>query len=86
MKLFLSSSFEKDYKKLPKSIQEQCDKQILNLLKNPHHPSLRTSKIQGFGHIWEGRVTKNYRFTFQIAKDFYIIRRVGKHDEILKRP
>lgn len=86
MELFLSSSFEKDYKKLPRSIQEQCDEQLFVLLKNPHHPSLRTSKIQGFKNIWEGRVTKDYRFTFQIAKEIYIIRRVGKHDEILKRP
>lgn len=86
MKLFLSSSFEKDYKKLLRSIQEQCDRQLLVLLKNPHHPSLRTSKIQGFRNIWEGRITKSYRFTFQIAKDLYIIRRVGKHNEILKKP
>jgi len=86
MELFLSSSFEKDYEKLPRSIQEQCDRQLLVLLKNPHHPSLRTSKMQGFKNIWEGRVTKDYRFTFQVAKDLYIIRRVGKHNEILKKP
>jgi len=86
MKFFLGSSFEKDYKKLPRSIQEQCDRQLLILLKNPHHPSLRTSKMQGFKNIWEGRVTKDYRFTFQVAKDLYIIRRVGKHNKILKKP
>jgi len=86
MKLFFTSSFEKDYKKLSRSIQEQCDRQLLVLLKNPHHPSLRTSKIQGFRNIWEGRVTKGYRFTFQIVKSLYIIRRVGKHDEIFKNP
>lgn len=86
MELFLTSSFEKDYKGLPKDIQGQCDRQFLVLLKNPHHPSLRTSKIQGFRNIWEGRITKGYRFTFQIVKSLYIIRRAGKHDEIFKNP
>jgi len=86
MELFLTSSFEKDYKNLPRDIQEQCNRQLLVLLRNPYHPSLRTSKIQGFKNIWEGRISKGYRFTFQIAKSLYIIRRVGKHDEILKKP
>lgn len=86
MRLFLTKFFDRDYEKLPRIIQEQCDKQLLTLLKNPHHPSLRTSKVQGLKDIWEGRITKEYRFTFQIIKDIYLIRRVGKHNEILKKP
>lgn len=86
MKLFLTKSFEKDYENLPKDIQKHCDGQILLLLKNPHHPSLRTSKIQGFKGIWEGRITREYRFSFQIAEDIYVVRRIGKHDKVLKKP
>ena len=86
MELFLTKIFERDYKKLPKSIQKRCDKQLLNLLKNPYYPSLRTSKIQGHRNIWEGRITEDIRFSFQIAKDIYIIRRVGEHDEVLRKP
>ena len=86
MKLLLTKVFDRDYHRLSKSIQEQCDKQFITLLKNPRHPSLRTSQIQGFGNIWEGRISKDYRFTFQIARDIYLIRRVSKHDEILKKP
>lgn len=86
MRLFLTKSFERDYKKLPRLIQKQCDKQLLALLKNPHSSSLRTSKIQGFEKIWEGRITKEYRFTFQMIKDIYLVRRVGKHDHVLKKP
>jgi len=55
-------------------------------LKDPHHPSLRTSKIRGFEDIWEGRINKDYRLTFQISKDVYLLRRVGRHDEVLKKP
>jgi len=86
MKLLLTKFFDRDYKNLPKVIQEQCKKQLIVLLKDPHYPSLRTSKIQGFEDIWEGRISKDYRFTFQIVGDVYILRRVGRHDEVLKKP
>lgn len=33
--------------------------------------------------IWEGRITKSYRFTYHTEGDTYILRRVGTHD-ILK--
>lgn len=86
MRLLLTKFFDRDYEKLSKEIQEQCDKQLITLLKNPHHPSLQTSKIHSFRNIWEGRITKSIRFSFQISKDTYIIRRIGKHDEVLNNP
>jgi mRNA interferase RelE/StbE len=85
MKLFLTRSFEKDYERLPLRIQKHLDSQILRLLENPRHASLRTKKIKGTALIWEGQVTRSYRFTFQIQGDTYILRRVGTH-EILKSP
>jgi hypothetical protein len=30
--------------------------------------------------VWEARITQGYRFTFQIERDVYVLRRVGKHD------
>ncbi len=38
-----------------------------------------------FHSFWEGRITKNYRFTFQIEGEICILRRIGTHD-ILKTP
>lgn len=35
--------------------------------------------------IWEGRVSRDYRFTFQIIGDIYLMRRIGTHD-VLRRP
>ena len=49
------------------------------------HPSLRLKKIKGHPTIWEGRITESYRFTFQIAGEIYLLRRIGTHD-ILKTP
>lgn len=77
--------FDKGYAGLPESIKEQADKQLSLFLDNPHHPSLRIKKIKGHPKIWEGRITKNYRFTFQTEGQIYILRRIGTHN-ILKTP
>lgn len=78
-------SFKKDFGNLPPEIQKRVDKQLIFLVQNPHHPSLHTKKMNDPREIWEARVTESYRFTFQIEKDIYILRRVGTHD-ILKNP
>jgi len=83
MQIFFTKSFKKDYKKLPANIQKAVDKQLAWLLENPNHPSINLKKMQDPRDIWEGRVTRGYRFTLQIEYDRYIMRRVGTHD-ILK--
>jgi len=79
MKISTTSPFEKDYSSLPESVKDRADKQFALLLENPHHPSLRLKKIKGHPSIWEGRITINYRFTFQISGDVYLLRRIGTH-------
>jgi len=85
MQIRFTKSFKKDYKNLPLEIQKRLDKQLTFLLENFQHPSLRIKKIEGYFYIWEGRISKSYRFTFQIIDDIYLIRRTGTHD-ILKNP
>jgi mRNA-degrading endonuclease RelE of RelBE toxin-antitoxin system len=85
MKIQTTRPFEKDYNALPETVKERADKQFFLLLENPDHPSLRLKKIKGHPSIWEGRITKSYRFTFQISGDVYLLRRIGTHD-ILKTP
>jgi len=70
---------------LPQPIQEAADKQLGVLLSKPDHPSLNRKKMQGLPGIWEARVTKAYRFTFQVEGDLYILRNIGTHD-ILGKP
>lgn len=79
MKIQTTKPFDEDYEALPKEIKKRVDKQLALLLDNPRHPSLRLKKLKGVKDIWEGRITKDYRFTFQIAGDTYILRRIGKH-------
>jgi len=82
-KIQTTRPFDEDYNALPELIKDRADKQFVLLMENPYHPSLRIKKIKGHPNIWEGRVTKNYRFTFQISGEIYILRRIGTHD-ILK--
>jgi len=85
MKLYLTDSFKHDYKRLSPSIQKILDKKLLILIENLKHPSLRIKKMQGHDFIWEGSITKKFRFTFQIESDVCVIRRAGTHD-ILENP
>ncbi len=86
MKFRFLNRFKKEYRKLPKEIQGRADKQLKLLFKDPKHPSLRIRKIVGTKNIWEGSVTDNYRFTFQIEKGLYVMRNIGLHDKTLKNP
>ena len=85
MKIVTTRPFDEDYRDLPDQIKERVDKQLTMLLENPKHPSLRSKKIKGHPNIWEGRITRDYRLTFQILEDIYLLRRVGTHS-ILKIP
>lgn len=85
MKLLPTQRFRRDYEHLSPEIQRQIDDQLARLLSNPRHPSLLVKKIQGTQKIWELRITRSYRLTFQIEGDFYILRRAGPHD-VLRHP
>ena len=85
MKVAFTRPFTRDYKKLPAHIQDQIDKQIKYLIENPRHPSLQIKKMEGHESIWEARITREYRMTFQIIGDTCLLRRAGPHS-ILKRP
>lgn len=81
-----SEPFKRDYKKLPEEIKKRAQKQFVLLKQNPKHPSLQIKKtrgeiIKGYSNIFEGRITKNYRFLFLIEGDVFILLRCGKHDD-----
>jgi mRNA interferase RelE/StbE len=86
MKVAHTKNSRRDFQKLSSDLQEIAEKQFKIFINNPTHPSLGIKKIQGTEDIWEGRITKSIRFSFEIYKDIYIIRRIGRHDEVLGRP
>ena len=85
MHILTTKSFDEDYAALPDNIKRLADKKLHIFLKNPRHPSLRIKKMEGSGDIWEGRITKSCRFTFQAERGICVLRRIGAHD-ILRTP
>ncbi len=67
------------------SLTEAGFKNKISILSNPDHPSLNLHPIRGTKGIWEGYVDQQYRFTFEIESDYYILRKVGSHD-VIKKP
>jgi len=84
MKVFYTKAFKKDFKNIPQEFQKIAENKLALFVDNPSHPSLGVKKMKGLKSIWEGRITINYRFTFHIEGETYVLRRIGTHD-ILKR-
>jgi mRNA-degrading endonuclease RelE of RelBE toxin-antitoxin system len=85
MRLTRSNSFKRSFKKLPKFIQKKADRILILLASDLQHPSIRAKKIQGEYDVWEGRIDKFYRFTFQIEADEILLRSIGSHGITKKR-
>ena len=85
MEILYTAKFKKQYKKLPQQVKKTAKKQLGLLLSNPDHPSINIKKMQDPREIWEGRISRSCRFTFQKTEDTYVLRAIGMHD-ILNKP
>ena len=85
MRIRQERQFDEEFAALPERVQRRARKQLALLLSNPRHPSLRIKKMEGQRDVWEGRISRDYRFTFDIIGDLYKLRRIGSHD-ILRHP
>lgn len=74
-----SNRSKADYNDAPLAVQKAFDKQARLLAQNFRHPSLRAKKIDEIYDIWQGRVTRGWRFFFKIENDTYIIVRIVPH-------
>jgi len=89
MKVTRTEPFKRDFQRLPDPIKRRTDTALRLLLSNPHHPSLRIKKVkgkilQGYENIFEGRITRDYRFFFLVETDTHTLLRCGRHEEYLK--
>ncbi|MBI2829782.1 MAG: hypothetical protein HYX81_01340 [Chloroflexi bacterium] len=86
MEIFFTEQFEEAYEKLTGTEKNSVRKALILLGNNPRHPSLRVKKMQGGRDIWEARCSKKLRMTFQMAGENAVMRNVGEHDKVLKKP
>lgn len=63
----------------PLNIQRAFEKQARLLLEDLRHPSLRAKKYDEANDIWQARITKDWRFYFQIEGDTYLILSIIPH-------
>lgn len=86
MRIARTGSFKKAWKQLSEEQKALARKAIENLIVDMRYPALRVKKIKGTGNIWEARVSRSLRMTFQIKRDIIALRNIGQHDETLGRP
>ncbi len=86
MRLLRTNVFKKDFQKLPRVVQDNFGKKIKLFVSDINHPSLRVKKLKGHENRWEASIDMFYRFTFEIHSDYYLLRRIGPHDIVLKKP
>ena len=55
---------DKDYAALSAMVRRAFGKQLVFLLENPRHPSLRAKKLEGHDDLWQARVNRSWRFYF----------------------
>jgi mRNA-degrading endonuclease RelE of RelBE toxin-antitoxin system len=79
MKLRFTERADKDYAGPLANIRKAFAKQLRFLLTNPGHPSLHAKKYSESLDVWQGRVTRGWRFYFKIEGDEYVILSVSPH-------
>ncbi len=79
MKYKMTPEFREDYAALPEAIKAKVKRAFELFQQDPRHPSLHTKKIRGTEGIFEGRIDRQYRFTFHYEGDAVFFRKVGPH-------
>jgi len=86
MKIARTERFKRAYRKLSPENRKRAQKAIRLFLENPRHPGLRVKRVKGTRNIWEARVSRSCRMTFEIHGDTYLLRNIGEHNEVLGKP
>jgi len=79
VKVVHTQRFLRSYHKVPQQRQTQFDKQLVFLLSNIRHPSLRAKIVDESKRIWQARVDGGWRFYFQIEGDTYYLLDITPH-------
>ena len=86
MNISRTENFKRAWKQLNDEQKKLAVKAIEQLVTDISYPALRVKKIKGTENIWEARVSKSIRITFQREKSTILLRNIGQHDETIGRP
>jgi len=82
-----SGRFKRNVKRVDKEVISILRTKLEIFVKNPFHPSLGTKKIKHSDRIYELRINRDIRVTWQYDKeneDTVILRNIGYHDKTIK--
>lgn len=81
MKIYYSSKFAREYKKLPLTIKYKAEKQEKIFRNNPLSPKLKTHKLSGpLKDFWAFCINHRYRIIFEFINEKTIwFHSVGDH-------
>ena len=81
MRIYYSSKFEREYRKLPKEIKALAEEKENIFRKNPFDSRLDTHKLHGrLKEYWAFSIVDKYRIIFEFAeKDIIWFHSVGDH-------
>jgi len=86
LKVARTARFKKAWKELNENERKLARKALQNLIINIRYPALRVKKIQGVNKLWEARISRSLRMTFQIQGNLILLRNIGRHDETIGNP
>jgi len=86
VKIARTARFKKAWQDLTEEEKVLGRKALRNLATGLQYPALRVGKLKGVEHIWEARVSRSLRLTFELEGNTIILRNIGRHDETLERP
>jgi hypothetical protein len=84
--------FKRAFKALTPEAKTQAIKAFRLFKADPHHPSLRIERVQGYPGVWAGRVNERIRWTFHFEEDeetgepICVHRVIGDHDSVYRSP
>lgn len=86
MEIILTEQFQQAYKSLALGEKRAVQKALAMLREDSRYPGLRVKKMHGPQDIWEARASKRVRMTFEMSGETLVMRNVGEHGKVLKRP
>lgn len=84
MNLRTTKFFDKEYSKIIHNnslLEKKIKKQLLLILRNPKHPSLRLHKLTS-SSFWSISINKSIRVIVKLEHDWVTATQVGKHEDV----
>jgi len=83
-----SSRYKKQYKKLPRNIQNSIKGVLADLMKTPMPAGIKFEKLKGYKkpNIYTLHITGNFKMSFETIGSEAKLRCIGNHNDIDRMP